>query len=223
MDFALSVISGFIGSVATLILAAILIERPRLPYLVFAIEPPYRPDFGPARQHTRVIVSNMPMTGLFSWLYQRQTAYACSDKVRFVYSDAVTPVHSEAMLGRWADLPEPFAQVYGPDPDNPGQSIPTGIIPQNVGSVIDIPSGSAGTLDIAVRSDGELEAYGWNTEGYAYRFHNPKLHIRPGQYYVDIEVKTGGQVFRKRFSMINDVEFRLEPVQTPRRFHVFRR
>jgi hypothetical protein len=76
-----------------------------------------------------------------------------------------------------------------------------------------IPAGEQEELDIAVRCDDEVEAYGWNNESYQNNWRNSQWKLEKGRYIVEVTVRSAGGKVSRRFVLNNDLsreEFRLE-------------
>lgn len=201
------------------ILAVLALESLKKPRLGFSVGEPGElfpaDQFGrkPAKW-THIYVHNEPMPRWISWAWDRDPALSCHGSISFI-DDKGQDVFGRAMRIRWANNPEPLIQ----DPDS---GIAKGIDwdKMRVGNSWDIPPASIsdkeyGVADVAVRHDGEAEAYGWNNDAYLYNWRNPNWRLPRGNYTIRIVVRTGGQVSRGTFRLFNDIpyaQFRLEQI-----------
>jgi hypothetical protein len=199
------------------ILAVLGLESLKKPRLRFSLGAPGEifPDDPLGRKPakwTHIYVRNEPMPSWLSWAWDRDPALSCHGSLSFTDQKG-QDVFGRAMPIRWANNPEPLIQ-------DPASGLPKGIDwdKMRVGHLWDIAPAPIshmeyGVADVAFRADGESDAYGWNNDAYLHDWRNPQWRLPPGNYTVRIAVRTGGQVFRDTFRLINDTpyaQFRLE-------------
>jgi hypothetical protein len=135
-----------------------------------------------------------------------------------------------SMPGRWSAGPEPISQVAFPPkvsidyamidpaagiPDVQWQFDPTKV-PQS--ARLDISADSEGEpVPIAIKYQGEQQAFGFTGESYAYEgWRNPDLALPDERYLVTVRATTGGiegdAVFRLHNAAGAETGLRLEPV-----------
>jgi hypothetical protein len=82
---------------------------------------------------------------------------------------------------------------------------------------MDIPAGVTEELDIAVRCDDDVEAYGFNNDSYApqYLWRNAQWRLPQGSFIAEVIIRSSGETVSERFLINNDLsrdEFRIEGV-----------
>jgi len=186
---------SFFASLAAVIVALV-IERMRMPKLIIATSensnsdntyPPSHPRAGQRWKFYRIEVKNKPFPKFLSWI-PRQTAENCRGIVEFVKNDETIPIF--AFAGRWSSTPEiphipnqAIVKIYHPDP-------------------VTISVGEKEILDVIVKADGDVEAYGWNNESYIHDWRNPNYKLNEGEYTVKITINTqNGISFCKHFTL----------------------
>jgi hypothetical protein len=109
------------------------------------------------------------------------------------------------MIGRWAaSSPQPkVAHVV-----IQGQTVPVILNPEELKVTVDIYPGDSEPLDVAIRVDQEVDAYGWNNETYFYQnWRNPQRKLNHERYLVEVIVTSSGSKRRGVFRLDNDGPF----------------
>jgi hypothetical protein len=109
------------------------------------------------------------------------------------------------MIGRWAaSSPQPkVAHVV-----IQGQSVPVILNPEELKVTADIYPGDSEPLDVAMRVDQEVDAYGWHNETYFYHnWRNPQRKLDHERYLVEVIVTSSGRKRRGVFHLDNDGPF----------------
>jgi hypothetical protein len=203
VDALLGAIFGGIVSIAL----TIWVERLRGPRVRIVINDPVqflpRGPFGNNWWSLRVKVSNERLNCWANWWMVRSPAQQCRAEISFLRIDG-TPFFDKPMTGRWTDSPEP--KVVSVQTQN-------GIVavlnnPQELKAAVDIYPDDAELLDVAVRVDHELEAYGWNSETYFHQtWRNPDRQFNRGLYIAEITIASSGRKRRAWFRLENDGPF----------------
>jgi hypothetical protein len=68
---------------------------------------------------------------------------------------------------------------------------------------VDIPPDESEGLAIAVRIDGESDAFGWTGESYFHGWYHPDYRLPKGEYIARVSLTTGDGVFKKDFRFTN--------------------
>jgi hypothetical protein len=139
--------------------------------------------------HIRVV--NEPLgRWLTRWLL-RNSATGCRVQIRFVSQSDQSVVK---MAGRWTATGQPLTH------DN---KYDANLVPQTLR--FDVPADPAGEqLGIAVKIDGEDDAYGFTSASYgAPGFQLAKLRLPHQAYRVDVEARAGGITATKTFLLDN--------------------
>ena len=203
-DLIVNIVAGFVG---TLIVLWIIERRRRVVLRFSSPEPIERKSTNTI--HLQINVCNKNMSPLLSWIYDREPALLCRAWLQFHTPDGQTAVYPDEMIGRWAETPEPFIYPRGGE-------LPL-IVPSWLQNQVDIPAGENVALDIVFKYTNEVECYGWNNDVYSHPgWRNPNWKLDKGRYIVEIRVKTEGREFTDIFWLINETDFRIEPVTDKR-------
>jgi hypothetical protein len=134
-------------------------------------------------------------------LVRRQTAYSCHGMITFLSSDRL-PI-SKPMPVRWAAAPQPVRQEIVN-----GKSV--GVLEPNlvrIARFMDIPPGETEDCDIAIRIQGDADAYGWTPESYLHDWRHPDFRLQTGDYIAQITLTAGDSVFRTEMLVRNPMRF----------------
>ncbi len=84
-------------------------------------------------------------------------------------------------------------------------------------SKMDNPAGKQEQLDVAIRCDDEVEAYGFNNESYRHNWRHPGWKMAKGRHLLEAIVRSAGQKVSERFLLNNDLDgqFRLAHGRDP--------
>ena len=205
--------SVILGVIASLIVVYF-VESRKKPSLKLVLAAPSDQQYDKGYPATimrclRIRVKNEELPKWLRWM-KRESAHDCLATIRFLYFPDGRKIFTEDMAGRWAGSPEatPITGMVGINRLTIWDPTRLGII-----SKMNIPAGEQEDLDIAVRCDDELDAYGWNNESYQNEWRTPKWKLEKGRYIVEVTVRSAGQKVSRRFLINNDLgreEFRLE-------------
>lgn len=181
---------SFTGSVLA-ILVSLFIDRRRMPNLkIVATEEANADNIYPGRgkwKFFRVQVINKSFPKIFGWI-PRQTAENCRPKLEF-FDERKNPLFG--FTGRWSSTPELpqiqhdlMVKLLYPDP-------------------VTIPVNEGEFLDVIVKPDKEVEAYGWNNEAYLFDWKPPQYKLNAGSYMVKVTINTqNGVSFTRWFRLM---------------------
>ena len=215
LNLILGAIIGAVFSIGT----AIWIEWLRRPQLSLSIEtPPFDKVFDPhlpAREarYLRTVLLNTPLRDWIKWM-NRGPALQCQAMITFHHLDGQN-VFGRTMYGRWSSSPEPIPMpIIGPHGQQQGSLID--FTRFTLASRVDVYPGERETLDVAIRLDDGVEAYGWNNEAYFCDppWRNSAWELPRGRYLVRVEVRSSGQKCEIYVRLISDrgrSDARLEP------------
>lgn len=207
MDFSnapADLIVNLFAGVVSAILVLFVVEGKRRPFLEFEVEPTIKGD----RSHVRVYVKNAPMPIPLRWFYDRETATRCHAWIMFYYEDGVR-VYQNEMVARWASTLEPVEPFL----DESGSTKWRARNSYDLSHWVDITPNIHQLLDVAAQEGTPDKCYGWNNESY---FAPDKWKLSQVRYIVRIRVQTGGRDVVGYFRLINDSDFRLEPITDKR-------
>ena len=135
------------------------------------------------------------------WFVTRQTAFSCHGTITFLTSDYQQI--GNPMPIRWDGNPEPLI------PEVIEREIK--FLPDfrlmRLSRFIDIPPDESEGLAIAVRINGDMNAYGWTDESYLHNWHHPQYQLLAGEYIARISITTGDSVFKQDFRFTNAEKF----------------
>jgi hypothetical protein len=184
------------------------VERLRSPQVGLAVlNPAQIAAQGPFQNNwrsLRVSVSNEPLPAWANWWMVRSPAQQCRARISFLRLDG-TRFFEQPMIGRWAaSSPQPkVAHVV-----IQGQTVPVILNPEELKVTADIYPGDSEPLDVAIRVDQEVDAYGWNNETYFYQnWRNPQRKLNHERYLVEVIVTSSGSKRRGVFRLDNDGPF----------------
>jgi hypothetical protein len=133
------------------------------------------------RRWVHVFVVNKPLQ-----IISRYTAMECRGKV--VYTHLQTGETKGPFENKWASRVNPI-RVELDSSNRPVVLVDETLIQQ--AKVENIPPGAERGLDIAVKFNGENEAYIWTPESY-YNRKNPKYELKQGEYRVKVRIEAPG-------------------------------
>jgi len=177
------------------VVVAIWYESLGAPRLLIEIDAPFENSnpLGDFR-FVRVRVRNQPRKVP---LVTRQTAYAVHGRMSFVNSKGGQV--GKTIQIRWDGMPEPLKYevengriITLPDPAL-----------FRVSQYINIPPDEQETFAVAVKFQGDEEAYGWSNESYKHKWKHTEVSLPPGVYEVIISLQSGDKVWKKRFRLQN--------------------
>jgi hypothetical protein len=205
------VIFGALVAIGT----AIFVEYLRRPNLYLEIISPDDQAHPPDKPATniralRVMLYNRALPCWARWML-RVPALQCRAAITFHYHTDRKDIFGRAMEGRWADTPQPFPIVLAE-----GQFVLT---PEYRG--IDVMPGDSAILDIAIRADDEVDAYGWNNESFSCKplWRNPDWKLPPGRYLVKVAITSSGQKSISWFHLENTTSRRGFRLDLPKSQH----
>jgi hypothetical protein len=187
------------------IVIIIVVEHLRSPVLTMSFEPPLDftprpPPFQSDWRSLRIRVLNQSLPWWANWWLLRLPAQQCRGEIAFLRSDA-TDKFAKPMAGRWVDSPEPMV-VHVTTPSGPVAILTN---PTALKTSVDIYPGETEPLDVAVRVEGEPDAYGWNDETYFVpNWRNLQRQLGYGTYLIEVTVTSSGRKCRKYFRLCND-------------------
>lgn len=172
-----------IGVVLTLFFA-FWIDRTKLPKLGIQlgeenhIDHQYAngPHAGERWKFYRVKIVNRKIPWLLNKLIRREAAINCHATITFTPEGYRSP--KSIMKARWIttrELPnfnnpqDAFHKLSDPDP-------------------VTIIPGHYELMDIIVKNENDMGAFGWNNEAYYYNWRTPSYKLDPGNYVADIEI-----------------------------------
>lgn len=169
----------------------LLIERAKWPELrLDKADDSNARHLSPVARFVHVRVTNQPLGGWRGRLLQRNTANGCKVEITFrSESDGkVTP-----MPGRWSGTPQPLTLgVF--DNEKVPQSLRFDLPPDEQGEVV----------AIAIKRDGDTNAYGFTSYSYADpTMCLPSLALPDEEYDVDVRAHAGPVEARKSFALKN--------------------
>ena len=133
------------------------------------------------RRWVHVFIGNKPLWGI-----RRHTAMECRSKV--TYTHMQTGETRGPFETKWASRVNPI-RVELDSSNRPVPLVDETLIQQ--AKLEAIPPGAERALDIAVKFDGEDEAYIWTPESY-YGRKNPKYELKQGKYRVKVRIEAPG-------------------------------
>ena len=161
----------------------------------------------------RIRVRNRELPWALRWM-RREPAQNCLGTIQFLYLDG-TKYFMESMPARWAGSTEATPLL--------GRITMGEVVHGNIElwdtarlsivSKMDIPAGEQEDIDVAVRCDDDVDAYGFNNESYRTNWRNERWRVPKGRYLVEVTIRSAGQKISKRFLLNNDSrrdQFRLE-------------
>jgi hypothetical protein len=134
-------------------------------------------------------------------LVRRQSASSCHGTITFLSGDRRWV--SGQMPVRWVDAPQPVRQEIVN-----GQAV--GVLEPNllrVARFMDIPPGETESCDIAIRIDGDTDAYGWTPDSYRHGWRHPSFRLPTGDFIAQVALTTGDSVFRTEIHFRNPTRF----------------
>lgn len=207
---------GIVGGGIVAILTTISVEALRRPKLHLRIAAPIEADYPAGRpaKHGRALtieLVNDPLPPFARWM-SRNAALQCRGAITFHNLDGQRFFANE-MPVRFARSPQPLPieVVIG---DIRGAVLDPSRLTSD--SRVDVYPGEMTPLDIAVKFDGETEAYGWSNLSYvsAPPWRHPDWKLPPGRFLVAVIVFSSGQKCEGLFRLLNEggpKDFRLEP------------
>jgi hypothetical protein len=162
MDVLLAFLGWFFGAIFTVFLT-LWLESQRRPNIRISIaEAPDSLGFQATPpdkkwRSLRLDVFNDPSSWL-SRVMPRSTAQLCRAQIRVLREDG-TPLHEKALVGRWANTPQP-AVVWAERDD---QKFPLLLNPQDLRSALDIAPGESEILDVAVTPENKSTMTAYQT------------------------------------------------------------
>lgn len=203
-----SILLGLIGIVATILLGLfpVWLDRQKSPKLSMEVGEPEKlkednPYKHPPCTWLHVRVKNLSLGGLASKLINREPALDCHAWVTFYQRHDLSCPFDHAMKARWSDTAVPVIDDFY-------KKIET--LPKGLQETVDIQPGKCERLDIAIRTKGDEQCYGWNNEGYLYddnKYTNPKWQLQKVLYIATVRVETGGRKFEDIFMVCNEGEY----------------
>ncbi len=170
IPFIWTIIGGFVGAVIALFFEKL--KNPKLEIIANeeANQDHVYQNVTPSGRYKffRVMVVNKQLPKYISWLISRSTAQQLNATIRFVEID-------QTMKGRWASTLE-LAQA------NPLDYLKLANFPDP----ITIFPGESTFLDIFVKYENDIEAYGWNNESYLHNWRTPYHKLTIGSHQIEI-------------------------------------
>jgi hypothetical protein len=216
LQTAFAVLLGVISS----LIVAMFVEWQRKPRLIVSIPPvsvqPYPSGQFPCNVMScaRIRVRNQDLPSWLRWM-RRESAENCLATIRFLYLDG-TSFFKDPMPGRWAGSPEATPLRGSLHSGHSATMIEIWDTSRlSIISKIDIPAGEQEDLDIAVRCDNDVEAYGYNNDSYQHAWKNKNWMLPKGRFIVEVTIRSAGEKMVRRFRLNNDLtrdQFRLEEI-----------
>jgi len=169
--------SSVIGSLAVLAIA----DRCRKPSLRIQYRP--EPISKDPRRWVHVDVCNKPSSFL-----TRSPAFECIGSVTYTSLDGIDVKGPRET--KWESRPEPESLQYDAEGKPVGRSIEIGTLQLLKVETIH-PGGRPKGLDIAVKFDGENDAWIWTPESYV-RYNRPECQLKEGIYRVKVRIESPG-------------------------------
>jgi len=144
-------------------------------------------------------VKNEPRKGFL--FVTEQTAFSCHGTITFLTADYKQL--GNPMPIRWDGNPEPL----NPKIVNNEIKYLVDNRLMRLSRYIDIPPFEPESLAIAVRIEGDPNAYGWTGESYKYNWRHPDYKLPAGEYVARISLTTGDRVFKQDFRFKNPEQF----------------
>jgi hypothetical protein len=131
----------------------------------------------------------------------KQTAFSCHGTVTFL--TAYQKQIGNSMPIRWDGNPEPL----NPEVVNNEIKFLPDFRLMRLSRYIDIPPYETESLAVAVRINGDTDAYGWTSESYLYNWRYPEHQLPVGTYIARINITTGDSSFKQDFPFTNPEAF----------------
>lgn len=131
----------------------------------------------------------------------RQTAFWCHGTITFFTLDQEQI--GSPMPIRWDGNPEPL----NPEVVNDRIEYLPDFRLMRLSRYIDIPPDETESLAVAVRIQGDANAFGWTSESYLHNWRHPDYALPPGEFVAHISISTGDNVFRQDFRLTNPEVF----------------
>ena len=104
---------------------------------------------------------------------------------------------------RWDGAPEPLkAEVV----DNKVVHLPDHRL-LRVSQYMDIPPDETESLAVAIRIQGDADAFGWTSASYFHDWRHPDFRLPPGKYTARLLLASGDRTFQKDFPFVNSADF----------------
>jgi hypothetical protein len=195
-----SLIVAFLGA-GVAIFVPLFVEYTRRPELVVERADDLNiENRSPNQRLVHIKVINRPLTGWRGRWLLRNVATGCSAHIRFISRSDSSTVE---LPGRWSANPEPLMLMasIGTSGAVSGATYVASLeamsfdptkVPQT--RVIDVSPGEAGQLvAIALKTQGQAEAYGFASESYGFSdLQNPNWRLPHTEYVVEVVAEAGG-------------------------------
>jgi hypothetical protein len=204
VQFGDAFLGAILGGLVTLVITIVIELERNAALRLTAIKTTLLPHerFGKTWASLRIRVENATPRPWAKFL-TRSAAEACRASINFCRQDG--SFLFGPMTGRWVESPEPHLLTY---PARDGTTVQTLAVPDNYSGTMNIYAGDGELLDVAIRVEGEREAYGWNDEAYRVaNSRNPKFQFDPGCYLVAVTIRSSGRTVTDWFRLENDGPF----------------
>jgi len=186
-------------------------EAVRKPELVLELYHPGDPDSfvmkGPQGTRSGVPLQidliNLPLPRSLAWFLQRDIATHCRGTIIFRYLDGSLAVE-RPMTARWNNSPQPIHKQHVVE-----QGETYDRIIYDLGRLIttrDVSPGCRDKLDVAVRLERDVCAYGWSNDTYWHGYYRVPWKLPQGDYLVEVRIAASNAHHQDVFRLKNKGE-----------------
>jgi len=163
-------------------------------------------------------IYNKPLGRPWRWVERREPASGCHVKLAFIDSET-NETKFQPILARWSPTPEPLriTEIGG----QLKQVVEPALVVAGERYSLD-PTDEGANVAVAVKHEGENEAYAFNGYSYYYpKWSNPDWKLPQGEYIVRATAISGQESVSREFKLVNRgvnfENFRLETIANAKR------